>query len=164
MPSRPAIRSRIPNVVVLVESSRASGRGLLRGIAEYARRHGPWAFHWEPGGFEDFRRRLESLDADGIVLRDVDGVREVLRYRIPAIVVGHSREQVAGLSNVVTDSVKVAGLAAEHLLDCGFRSFGFVGYPGNPWSDERCGAFVDAVRRAGHGVEVGDIESCVLWA
>jgi LacI family transcriptional regulator len=34
-----------------------------------------------------------------------------------------------------------------------FRSFGFVGYPGNPWSDERCGAFVDAVRRAGHGVE-----------
>lgn len=144
----------MPTVVVLVESSRASGRGLLRGMAEYARRHGPWAFHWEPGGFEDVRRRLESLEADGIVLRDVDGVREVLRYRIPAIVVGHGREQVAGLSNVVTDSAKVAGLAAEHLIDCGFRTFGFVGYPGNPWSDERCEAFERRIRESGFRMEV----------
>lgn len=147
-------RARIPTVVVLVESSRASGRGLLRGISEYARHHGPWAFHWEPGGFEDFARRGSGMEADGIVLRDVEGLKEVLSYGIPTIVVGHRREEVPGSSNVVTDSRQVAALAAEHLIDCGFRSFGFVGYDGNPWSDERRDAFVGRVRSAGYPAEV----------
>lgn len=141
-------------MVLLVESSRASGRGLLRGIAEYARHHGPWAFHWEPGGFEAISRRLKSLEADGIVLRDVEGLQEVLRRGIPAIVVGHDREQVPGRSNVITDSRKVANLAAEHLIDCGFGSFGFVGYDGNPWSDERRQAFVAFVQKAGFPVDL----------
>lgn len=144
---------RIPTVVLLVESSRASGRSLLRGIAEYARHHGPWAFHWEPGGFEAISRRLKSLEADGIVLRDVEGLQEVLGRGIPAIVVGHDREQVPGRSNVITESRRVAGLAAEHLIDCGFRSLGYVGYDGKPWSDERREAFVAVVRAAGLPVE-----------
>ncbi len=149
MPAPTRRPARIPTVVLLLESSRASGRSLLRGISEYARHHGPWTFHWEAGGFEAFSRRLASLAADGIVLRDVDGVQEVLRYGIPAIVVGHHRQQVRGLSNVVTDSRMISRLAVEHLIDCGFRSFAFVGYPGNPWSDERRDAFAGLLRATG---------------
>lgn len=146
MPSRP---HKIPTVVLFIESSRASGRGLLRGISEYERHHGPWAFYWEPGGFENGSHRLESLDADGIVLRDVEGLQEVLRYKIPAIVVGHSRREIRGLSNVITDSRMTARLAAEHLIDCGFPNFAFIGYEGNPWSDERRDAFLEYVGQAG---------------
>src|ERR1039458_2007690 len=39
-------------VILLIESSRASGRNYLQGIARYAHHHGPWSFYWEPGGFE----------------------------------------------------------------------------------------------------------------
>src|ERR1044072_9331066 len=35
-------------VIVLVESSRAYGRGLLRGIARYNREHGPWSIYLQP--------------------------------------------------------------------------------------------------------------------
>jgi LacI family transcriptional regulator, galactose operon repressor len=147
-------RFKIPTVVLFIESSRASGRALLRGISEYARRHGPWAFYWEPGGFEKISRRLESVAADGIVLRDVEGLEEVLRYDVPTIVVGHSRREIRGFSNVITDSLRTASLAAEHLIDCGFPAFGFVGYDGNPWSDARRDAFVGLISQAGLATQV----------
>src|ERR1043165_2179957 len=61
-PSRAPRRRRVPKVVLLIESSRSSGRSLLRGIADYARHHGPWAFYWEPGGLEKAWPRLKTLD------------------------------------------------------------------------------------------------------
>ena len=36
-----------PRVAILVESSRGYGRGLLHGIAEYVRVHGPWSVYFE---------------------------------------------------------------------------------------------------------------------
>ena len=61
----------VPKVILLIESSRASGRALLRGIADYSRHHGPWSFSWEPAGLEKVQPLLETGDADGIILRDV---------------------------------------------------------------------------------------------
>ncbi|MCL4177902.1 MAG: hypothetical protein KJ072_09170 [Verrucomicrobia bacterium] len=47
-------------VVLLLESSRASGRDLLRGVARYAHHHGPWSFYWEPAGLERAWPMLKS--------------------------------------------------------------------------------------------------------
>jgi hypothetical protein len=44
---------QVPRVLLLLESSRASGRSLLRGISNYARHHGSWAFYWQPHGLEE---------------------------------------------------------------------------------------------------------------
>lgn len=142
-------RDKIPAVVLFIESSRASGRALLRGISQYARVHGPWAFYWEPGGFEDVPHRLAKLDADGIILRDVQGLESILHFRKPTIVVGHSRREIRGFSNVITHSRMIARLGAEHLVDCGFRVFAFAGYNGNPWSDERRDAFCEYIQNTG---------------
>jgi hypothetical protein len=38
---------RVPKVILLIESSRTSGRALLRGVADYSHHHGPWLFSWE---------------------------------------------------------------------------------------------------------------------
>ena len=72
--------SRIPKVILLIESSRAYGRGLLRGIAKYAHLHGPWMFYSEPeythlsglgmyryGRSEELMPRLKDWKADGII-------------------------------------------------------------------------------------------------
>ena len=141
--------SKIPKVILLIESSRASGRSLLRGVANYARHHGPWAFYWEPRGLEKAWPRLKRLHADGIILRDVEKVDDVIRCGLPAIVVGHRRQAVPGVANVMTDSARIGTMAADHLLDCGFRHFAYCGFDGIPWSDIRSRHFAKRVAEAG---------------
>src|SRR5271170_634005 len=145
---------RIPKVLLLVESSRGSGRALLRGIAHYVHHHGPWSFYWEPGGLEKAWPKLKSLDIDGIILRDVDKLEEVLAFGIPAVVIGHGRTEVPGLLNVVTDSEVIGQMAAEHLLACGFKQFAYCGIcldakQDVSWSQLRRQSFVHRIRQAG---------------
>jgi LacI family transcriptional regulator len=143
---------RVPRVVLLIESSRSSGRSLLRGIADYARYHGPWAFYWEPGGLEKAWPQLKNLDADGIILRDVEKIDGVLAYGLPAVVVGHSRREVPGLANVITDSEAIGLMGAEHLLSCGFRQFAYCGFADPPWSLLRGESFSRRIAKAGFDV------------
>ncbi len=146
--------SRIPKVVLLVESSRASGRALLAGVADYAHYHGPWSFYWEPGGLETAWPILKSIEADGIILRDGELLDEVLALKIPAVVVGHKRKEIPGLVNVVTDSAHVGYLGAEHLIQCGFKHFAFAGFTSladetASWSQLREEHFARHIERAG---------------
>jgi LacI family transcriptional regulator len=144
--------TRIPKIVLLIESSRASGRAILNGVANYARYHGPWSFFWEPGGLEKVAPMLKSLNADGIILRDLDKLREVRAFGIPAVVVAHSRKEIPGLINVVTDSLKIGSMAAEHLLRCGFKCFAYCGYRRTPWAEQRGTSFTGQIHAAGFEV------------
>ena len=42
-----------PRVALVIETSLASGRDILRGIARYAREHGPWSIYHEPRSLEE---------------------------------------------------------------------------------------------------------------
>ena len=144
----------IPKVILLVESSRGSGRALLKGIANYAHHHGPWSFYWEPGGLEKAWPALREMEADGIILRDVKKVDEALASGLPAVVIGHRQSEIPGLVNVVTDSEGIGRMGAEHLLHCGFKHFAFCGYAeaaleGTVWSEVRCEFFSARIRQAG---------------
>lgn len=145
---------KVPRVILLIESSRGSGRALLRGIANYAHHHGPWSFYWEPGGLEKAWPALKQIEADGIILRDVKKVDEALASGLPAIVVGHQQSEIPGLVNVVTDSEAIGRMGAEHLLQCGFKHFAFCGYSDTPlertvWSEVRSKFFAVRIREAG---------------
>lgn len=146
--------SKIPKVVLLIESSRASGRALLSGIAEYSHHQGPWSFLWEPGGLEKARSLLEAGDADGIILRDVKAVEKILARGLPAVVVGHRQTEMPGRVNVVTDSAAIGRMGAEHLLGCGFQHFAFCSYvrtprENNTWAKIRETHFTERIRAAG---------------
>jgi len=142
-------------IILFIESSRGSGRDYLRGIARYAHLHGSWSFYWEPGGFEITRQRLKTLDADGVMLRDVGNFKaQALRRGIPAVVLGHRDREVRGLVNVVTDSEAIGRMAAEHLLRCGFKHFAFCGlsrtaWEQTPWSKHRQRSFCGRVVQSG---------------
>ena len=145
---------RIPKVALLLESSRAAGRALLKGVADYVHHHGDWSFYWEPGGLERAWPKLKSLDLQGIILRDVGKLEEVLAFGVPAVVVGHSRAEVPGLVNVVTDSATIGRLGAEHLLGCGFEHFAYCGTRSAPgehtsWSTLREESFCQRLDEAG---------------
>jgi len=146
--------SQLPKVILLIESSRASGRGLLRGVADYSRHHGPWSFYWAPNGLEQARPLLKAGDADGILFRDTKATKQILSYRLPAVVVGHRQTEYAGLANVVTDSPAIGRLGAKHLCGCGYRHFAYCGYAKTSlenalWSDIRRQFFNERIIAAG---------------
>ena len=153
----------IPLIGLFVESSRSSGRALLTGIVKYAQHYGPWSFYWEPGGLEKAWPKLQTLDIDGIIFRDVDKLEEALALNIPAIVVGHSKMEIPGLVNVVTDSVTIGKIGAEHLLGRGLKHFAYCGYGpasaaesanrGYVWSEGRRESYQEQIEKAGFTVE-----------
>jgi LacI family transcriptional regulator len=144
---------RLRKVAVFIESSRSSGRGLLRGIARYSRLHGPWSFLWGPRGLEEALPQLGSWTPDGIIARD--SVLDVAaHHNVPMVIVGHSRDFVSGVANIITHSEAIGALAAQHLLDCGLRSFAYCGLPSISWSRARSDSFGEAVEKAGFAVSV----------
>jgi LacI family transcriptional regulator len=154
---------KIPIVALLIESSRASGRALLDGIARFAQHYGHWSFYWEPGGLEKAWPKLKALNVDGIILRDVDKLDEVKRLNIPAVVIGHSKSEIPNFVNVVTDSAAIGKIGAEHLLSRGFKHFAYCGYGSltsssiKPkmlvWSELRRASFQKSIEKAGFKVD-----------
>ena len=143
---------KLPQVVLLLESSRGAGRALLRGFVNYARHHGPWALNWEPGGLNEIWPRLIRLNAQAVFLRDGKHIRKVLALGIPTVVVGHRNEDFSDVAHVVTDSEAAGRLAAEHLLGCGFKHFAFCGPSHIHWSAVRRNSFQGRLKRSGRKV------------
>ena len=54
-----------------------------------------------------------------------------------------------GLPQIHSDHAAIARLAAEHLLERGFRHFAYFGFPVFEWSVRRHDAFAACVRAAG---------------
>lgn len=149
--------SGIPHVVLLIETARGYGRDLLRGIVRYARLHGPWAFHITPGDFKQAVPRITQWGGTGIIARieTPEIGRALLATRLPLIALDLSEPQrtppspLAAVSEVSSDSRRAAQLAAEHLLDRGFRHYAFVGIAGRVWSSRREQGFCERIRAAG---------------
>lgn len=143
-------------VALVVESSGASGCAILRGIARYAREHGPWSFDHEPGHWpEALPPWLRRFRGDGVIarVRNRRMAATLTRLRVPVVDVQCS---LAGLDIplVQVDDEAVARLGAEHFLQRGFRHFGFCGIDGPVWAERRAAAFVAALAKAGRTCSV----------
>jgi LacI family transcriptional regulator len=146
-----------PKVALLVETSRGYGRALLRGIVRYSRLHGPWGFYVTPGDFAQVLPQMRSWGGTGIIARieTPEVARAILASGLPTIALDLSDAQLrageplAAISEVASDSRGAARLAAEHLLERGFRHYGFVGVNGRVWSQRRQEGFSERIREAG---------------
>ncbi len=139
------MKKRLPKVALLIGFSRNYRRGILHGIASYARAEGPWScFTPEQslyGGIPDW---LKSWNGDGIIacIDTPRAARALLRMNCPVVDVLHNA-RFAGIPCFDTDAGIVAKLAADYFLRAGFRHFAFCGYSGIPFSDRRAAGFVD---------------------
>ena len=146
---------KIPKVILLIESSRRCGRQLLRGVARYSRSHGPWMFYRRPPSYMDASTsriafsRLKEWGANGIITRDSEKIDEIIAMGLPTIVARATKEPIPGLSNIVSDSATTAKMAAEHLLERGFKHFAYCGFDDMPWSRERGKSFGKRIAEAG---------------
>ena len=139
-------------VALLIETSNAYARGLLQGIVHYIREHQPWSFHlMEQGRGDDPPAWLEAWKGDGIIAR-IETPRiasAVVRAGLPAVDVSAAR-LVPDLPWVETDDQQIAQLAAEHLLERGFKHFAFCGDARFNWSVWRENHFCARIEAAGH--------------
>ncbi len=145
---------KLPRVALLIETSRAYGRAILNGIANYARAHGPWSFYAvERVLHSRVPRWVETWRGDGIIARIEDRrmATQLLRCGCPVVdVLGQAR--LAEIHSFDTDAAAVAEMAANLFLRAGFRHFAFCGYTGIPFSDQRRRSFVALLQKLGHPV------------
>ena len=146
--------SRSPKTVaLLIESSRSYGRGLLRGIARFARTHGNWSLLYEEMTIDaGLPGWLSGSKVHGVIARVDDHIIGPLETLSVPIVDVRCRQVYPGIPQVETDDRAVSRLVFEHLWQLGFRSFAFCGYKGAHYSENRLSAFREMV----------DAENCPL--
>ena len=143
-------------IAVLVESSRGYGRGLLHGVANYVREHGPWTIHnHERRLYDAAPEWLRRWRGDGIIARIANPrfARQISRLRVPTVdLLG--LHHLKNVPVIITDHRAVARLAADHLLDRGLVHFAFCGFAGIHFSERRSEYFVEYLTQRGYAVSV----------
>lgn len=156
-PSKPRILpKRGRRVALLIESSRAYGRGLFLGVAKFVREHHEWSVQSEEWKWTDsFPAWLKHWNGDGIIAR-VETPKMAAFIRQLGVPTVDLRGSVSGFGFplIDTDDRKVATLAAEHLIERGFRHYAFCGFVGANYSDKRSQFFQERLAQAGFSCQV----------
>lgn len=93
---------------------------------------------------------LDGWTGQGIITRGRDMRISQAAQQTDAAVVDMGEVRDPALPTVHSDDRPIARLAAEHLLQAGFRQFGYVGWPDACWSDDRQVPFEEFIAQAGH--------------
>jgi len=123
-------------------------------IANYAERRGNWRFVFGAEATVEAFRFLRQVDCDGAIVRILSPAmkREALKVGVPLINVSSWLED-PGVPTVRHDYKTCGRLAAEHLLEKGFRQFGCVLVPGG-CIPRRYGTFLETLQARGLNASV----------
>lgn len=148
---------KTPKVILLLETSRQYGRGLLEGVIRWSKLHGPVSLISIPGDRE--RQSLPKIDLAsgkvGMIGRlSVPGVTSLLRkQRVPMVIVEPVTTELVdlqkklGIGELRINSPEVMRLAANYFLQKDYRSFAYCGTT-RLWSAVRRDALEKIVREA----------------
>lgn len=116
----------------------------------------PWALHLaEHGRGDAVPPWLDHWTGDGIIARIENSLIERAARACGVPVVNVSASGLApDVPAVISDSAAVARLAAEHLLERGFRHFGYCGDGRFLWSAIHGRHFANCIRKAGCACDV----------
>ncbi len=119
-------------------------------IARHAEETGRWRFVFSAEATVASLKFLRTLDCDGAIVRIMSEAmrREAGKIRFPVVNISSWMAE-PGVPTVRHDFRAIGRLAAEHLLEKGFRRFGCVVVPGGSYIQERCASFLETVRAKG---------------
>ena len=126
---------------------------LVRGITDYARRHGRWVFMTTPEAVTLPIARLRGWRGDGVIaalLTPADR-RVATTLGLPVVSVSGALKE-PGVPRVTNHNGRVGELAAEHLIACGFSRLAFYGLKGVSYARQRYAGFAESARVAGRPV------------
>jgi len=156
-------------IAIIPDIARPYDRQVLRGISRYVHDEGRWSLYVHEDPLLKLTQ-IEQWQGDGVIadLDDSSVFQVVRNLEVPVVGFGGARRTDGRIAYMATDDHAVARLAAEHLLERGFRRFAYCGIPrdpARPWSEARARAFSRVVRQAGRPVSVyrGDRASLRRW-
>lgn len=144
------------HVALIVETSNTYARDVLHGLRSWMREHEAWSIRLsEQGRGADVPPWLAGWTGHGILARvENEAIAAALQATGLPVVDVSAALPAAVFPRVVTDSDAVTRLAAEHLLERGFRHFAYCGEPRFHWSTRRAEFFSRHLARAGFGCDV----------
>jgi LacI family transcriptional regulator len=152
--------NELPRIMLLIEASRQAGRGMLIGISQYAKLHGPFSFYRQLPFYQTFAstnrkekglaRIIRQWHPDGIIIEapSIKDPEDIIPQGTKAVFVP-IRKLVPGFGNLVDDQGQCGRKGAEHFLDRGFVNLAYCGYDYIYWSEERSRAYCQRARQAG---------------
>ena len=140
----------------------ASGRQTLDGIIRYVHQTGSWSIYHEPSHTLDHMPEwLENWSGDGILarIRSQELGDALLAKKVPVVdVLGNMPHPKIPV--VTVNDQAIAELAIRHLMDRGFRSFGYCGAHGAMWSQRRYERFGEIAVKLGYELQDCQLPSC----
>jgi LacI family transcriptional regulator len=145
-----------PRVALDVETSLVYGRRILEGVSRYLRANRPWSIYVEQHELRsDLPGLLKRWTGDGIITRQAtpSSVKLLARRRLAAVDLGDIYPPL-GIARIGSADGAIGRMAAEHLLERGFQSFGCCGFSEEHWSKRRRTGFVAEINHAGRTCSV----------
>lgn len=150
--------NNIPKVAVLIEASRAAGRGLLSGIVKYINSNNNWACYREPpsyirlGGKKTLLNWLKGLNTDGIIAHDhyAKEIETLINEKTPMVLASVDRQKYPFLPTFSDDGIATGQMAAKHLLERGMTHFAYYGLRKKDVFRDRGKSFKDEIKLAGY--------------
>lgn len=148
------LSKKIPSIALFMQGVRNYERELLRGIADYAKAHGPWQFYRNVpylfGRVADPTDLIRQWKPDAMIIRESSPHQydALLESSLPAIY-APTTECSQRLPNIVVDDLAVGRMAADHLHQNGLRDFAYCGVDSFFWSRLRGDGFAGRVQEHG---------------
>lgn len=133
----------------MVDASRAYGRGICRGVANFAETRSDWLIlpHERPelNQLPDWMRKTRL---DGIIayIPNAEIYRQIMSLGICAVDV-HGRCPGREIPVIESDAREISQRALDFFLNCGFQHLAYCGYPTVFFSDQRQEAFAAQVAK-----------------
>jgi len=148
--------SPIPRVAVIVETSNGWGRAIVRGISRYVRTHRPWFIWIDAWGLGAPIPLPKAWRGDGIIADVCSPAMASCLANVGAPVVNVSVFAFRGAEypQITTNLQMAAQLAVDHLLDRGFRHFGYCGLQRRSYPEQYRQSFVRTLAKSGYECSV----------
>lgn len=131
---------------MIIETSRAFGRGILEGILRFVRENDHWSVDFEDRGLlEAPPEFLADWKGDGIISRtpSIHFARRLTKTGCPIVeLLGDGRIVVPEIRNCERTSAR---LAVDHFLQRGLRNFAFYSFAQAWWAELRKHSFVEQI-------------------
>ncbi len=143
-------------LILLTDFSEEYAKRLLNGIVAYSNEHSPWVLCKMPlsyrdvNGIEGVLEWALKWEADAIIgqFYPSDNVELFTKHNIIAIAQDF-KSRFSSIPNITAEHIKAGEMGAKYFMRKGFRNFGFYGFSGVVWSEERYKGFLNFLCEAG---------------
>jgi LacI family transcriptional regulator len=161
-------RKRRVALALNIEEPRPQHQGIYSGVQQYAAEHTNWICEIDQHPAYRANQRKFHEPYDGVIARASPQLQRRLRAQKIPLVNTHYQHNRDGLPGVFRDPVKTGQMAAEHLMERGFKRFATSHYSAHKHKADVFNAFKSRIKDYGfeineaHSLD-GDAEDPQLW-